>query len=53
MEFYLSNKRKIVVKRTIHQNSASQNMEIYLHAQEHYWENFKITDHKFGHEISS
>ena len=22
-------------------------MAIYLHAQKHYWENFKITDHKY------
>ena len=22
-------------------------MEIYLHAQKHYWENLKITDHKY------
>ena len=38
MEFFLCNKRKIVLKPTIHQNS--------LHPQKHYWKNVKITDHK-------
>ena len=35
MEFFLGNKRKIVLKSTMHQNSAVSE------------ENFKITDHKY------
>ena len=31
----------------MHQNSTVSKMEIYLHSQRYYWENFKISDHKF------
>ena len=38
MEFFLCNKRKIAVKSAIHKIQLSQ---------KHYWENFKINDHKY------